>query len=57
MLNSITRDSLFQVPEFSFTNIMGPDAKIYPGTAAVYDLDMIVPAGVDYADLDVCIEL
>jgi len=56
-LNSITRDSLFQVPEFSFTNIMGPDAKIYPGTAAVYDLDMIVPAGVDYADLDVCIEL
>ena len=43
-----------QVPEFSFTNVMGADAKIYPGSAAVFDLDIIVPAGVDYAPLEVC---
>ncbi|XP_067932988.1 uncharacterized protein [Watersipora subatra] len=39
-----------QVPEFTFTNVMGADAVIYPDSAAVYDLDIIVPAAVDYTN-------
>lgn len=52
---NLSQGSLFylQVPEFSFTNVMGADAMIFPGSAAVFDLDMIIPAGVDYAPMEV----
>lgn len=41
------------MPEFTFVNVMGHDAVIFPDSVAVYDLDIVVPAGVDYPDFNV----
>ena len=35
------------------TNVMGSDAYIYPDTAAVLDLDVVIPPGVDIIPLQV----
>lgn len=34
-------------------NSMGDEAEIYPETAAVIDLDVYVPPGTDYKEVDV----
>ena len=44
---------MIQLPEFEMTNVMGSDAYIYPDTAAVLDLDVVIPPGVDIIPLQV----
>lgn len=39
--------------DFSFTNAMGEDGNIFKESAAVFDLDIVVPAGVNYPTLTV----
>lgn len=43
----------FQVPTFTLANLLSDEGKIYPDSAAVLDMDIVIPPGVDYAPLTV----